>query len=197
MQLPTLEVPPRYRGLYVFDFGQWCSVGYTADEISMLLESEEYRAGKVYKILNATQEGLIELRGIPRTQFDTESGMFFYRGDLKLAREDFATLRAISETTPPPCRAFIHLVERGPDADTWRYCTALIYPTEFDDDISRWLLANAYYGGDTVEGGASHVTNFRTEQHALLDHTQLWSNQSVPSRSPAEVFGNVRMAVQR
>ena len=43
MTIPSLEQPERYSGLYVFDFGQWTAVGYTADEVERLLESEAYR----------------------------------------------------------------------------------------------------------------------------------------------------------
>ena len=47
MKLPQLTDPDRYEGLYVFDFGEQCAVGYTASEIAVLLESERYRNGKV------------------------------------------------------------------------------------------------------------------------------------------------------
>ena len=41
MKLPELSSPARYQGLYVFDFGEWTAVGYTAEEIAALLETSE------------------------------------------------------------------------------------------------------------------------------------------------------------
>ncbi len=197
MQLPALEVPPRYKGLYVFDFGQWCAVGYTAEEIAMLLENEQYRDGKVYQIQNASPEGQVELRGVPRTRFELESGMFFYRDDLKLAHEDFSVLRAIADIEAPPCRATAQLADRGRQAQRGRYVTALVYPAEYESEMSRWLLAFDYAGGDTAEGGPSHVTNYREQTQRVIDKMQLWSEPAIPSRSADEVFGSVRQAVQR
>jgi hypothetical protein len=41
MELPKLQKPDRYVGLYVFDFGGQVSVGFTAEEVAELLESEK------------------------------------------------------------------------------------------------------------------------------------------------------------
>ena len=48
MKLPRVENTPKYQGLYVYDFGDWTAVGYTAGEIAILVESERYRGGKAY-----------------------------------------------------------------------------------------------------------------------------------------------------
>jgi len=47
MKLPKLEKPDKYVGLYVFDFGDHVGVGFAAEEVAELLESEKYRDGKV------------------------------------------------------------------------------------------------------------------------------------------------------
>ncbi len=197
MKLPRLDEPARYRGLYVFDFGEWSAVGYTVEEIARLLESEAYRGGQVYKIVRAAPDGTLELRGVPHTRFQAESGTFFNRTELASAEADFAALCQAAETLPPPCRSFAQLAQRPLAAGVSPYVTALVYPAEYEDDIARWLLDLDYAGGDTVEGGSSHVTNFYAEAHTILDRRQLWSQSTPAARSAEEVLASVRRAVQR
>lgn len=198
MHLPRLDQPQRFRGLYVFDFGEWSAVGYTAEEIAILLESEQYRAGKVYRIHNVWPDGRMELRGIAPTRFAAESGLFFHRTSLDAARRDFDDLIALAEKTPAPSRAFVHLAQRAAVGDEPAgFVTALIYPAEYDDEFAAWLLAARYEGGDLAEGGISHVTNYYGEAKRILDRRQLWSPSSTSSRSADEVLASVRRAVQR
>jgi len=197
MILPQIANPQYLRGLYIVDFGEWTAVGYTADEVAMLLEHEDYRGGKVYKIHRATPDGHMELRGVSAARFASESGMFFYRNDLSLAQADFATLRDAAGAAPTPCRAVLHLSDRSPQAEPRRYVTALIFPAEHDDEIAGWLTAIAYAGGDVAEGGISCVTNYNSEARTILEHHQLWSQPAIPSRSPEQVLASVRQAVQR
>ncbi len=197
MNLPALTDPLRYQGLYVFDFGEWTSVGYTVDEVAALYESDSYRAGRAYKIVRAAPDGRLELRGVARERFELESGMFFLRRELDAARRDFDDLTALAEQSPPPTRAFVRLVDRGAEAVGGRFATVLIFPAEVEDEVSRWLLAAGYAGGDLVEGGVSHVTNFYEERAITLARQQLWSQSSGSSRSHDELMSAVRRAVQR
>ena len=91
MILPRVDDPQKLAGLYVYDFGEWTTVGYTAEEIAILLEHEIYRDGKVYKIHRASPDGQFELRGVSPQRFNAESGMFFHRAELDPARQDFET----------------------------------------------------------------------------------------------------------
>ncbi len=197
MNLPTVEQSEQYSGLYVFDFGDWVALGYTAEEIAVLLESEQYRSGHVYKIVRATPAGQMELRGVAPERFQFESGMFFNRDSLEAARADFDQLKRAAQRRGTPGRTFLHLADRGRHEGVPRYLTALIYPAEYEDEMARWLSAADYAGGDTVEGGISHVTNYYDQQNLILDRQQLWSRPAIPSRCPDEVLGSVRQAVQR
>ena len=105
MNLPHVKDPQRLRGLYIYDFGDWAAVGYTAGEVAILLEDERYGGGKVYRIHRAWPDGQMELQGVSAERFRLESGMFFHRTDLELARADFEALRSAADKTPPPCRA--------------------------------------------------------------------------------------------
>jgi hypothetical protein len=197
MKLPALDHPPSYQGLYVYDFGAWSAVGYTAEEIAVLLEDQDYRGGKVYKIHRAHPNGQMELKGVSSDRFELESGLFFYRDELSTARADFRTLCESAEETALPCRAFVQLADRREESGSQRYVTALVYPAEYDDDVSQWLLDRNYAGGDTVEGGVSHVTDYYGESHEVIARRQLMSEAFRRSRPAAEVLASVRRAVQR
>ncbi len=197
MNIPPVEQPERYGGLYIFEFEGWTGLGYTAEEIAFLLEHERYRSGKVYRIVRARPDGTFELKGVPLARFQLESGVFCYRAERGPAEADFDDLIARAERTPPPARAFVHLADRGPVAGPNRFVTALIYPAERDEDFGRWLLDIGYAGGDLVEGGCSAVTNYYEERPAVQRRQQLWSRSAIPSRSREEVLRSVRQAVQR
>jgi hypothetical protein len=197
MILPRVNDGQRLQGLYVYDFGEWTAVGYTAAEIAILLEDANYRGGRVYKIHRATPDGQMELKGVSPERFQLESGMFFYRSELAQAKTDYVGLRAAADETSPPCRAALQLADRSPAAGDQRFVTGLIYPAEYEDEISAWLTQVEFYGGDLAEGGISHVTNYYHEQKTVLERQQLWSQPAIPSRSPEEVLASVRQAVQR
>ena len=197
MKVPVLDHPQHYRGLYVYDFGEWTAVGYTAEEIAVLLESEAYRDGKVYRIHRASPAGQMELHGVSVERFRLESGMFFYRKHLGPARTDFEALEAAARQSPAPCRAFLHLAERPGTLDSARFMTALIFPAEYEDEMGHWLQAIDYQGGDLAEGGISHVSNYYTEEKTVIERLQLWNQPATISRCPADVLANVRQAIQR
>lgn len=196
MQIPKVDTPERYRGLYLFDFGDWTAIGYTAEEIAALLESEQYRNGKVYRIVRASPAGEFELKGVAAERFQLETALMFNRERLGDARADFAKLVEMG-AAGAPCRGFVHLTDRGTQTDVARYVTALIYPAEYDDEVASWLLAEGFEGGDFVEGGVSAVTDYYREHHTILERAQLWSRSAIQSRSRDELLGSVRRAVQR
>jgi hypothetical protein len=207
MNLPPLDAAAdasRYCGLYVFDFGEWTAVGYSADEVAMLLESEQYRDGKAYRIVRVSPHGRWELQGVPTERFHFESGVFFYREALDAAEADYEVLREMASRAAPPCRCFIQLSElptgldehTGDTDERLRYVTALIYPAEFDPEMSRWLLRADFNGGDSVEGGVSMVTRYRDARPNVMRREQFWSETSGP-RTAEEVFATVRKAFQR
>ena len=192
MMKADLPQRPPEPGLFVFDFGDWTATGCTAAEVAILLESERFRAGKVYRIQRVTPDGRMELRGVPNERFQLESGLMFFRERAPAATDDFRTLTMLAEATPPPCRAFLQLADRGEDAGASRYVVALVYPAEFEDDVAAWLLEIGFAGGDTVEGGPSSVTNYYDEPKAILDRRQLWTREAISSRGRAELYAALR-----
>lgn len=193
MKLPAVQNAPAMQGLYVYDFGDWTAVGCTAAEIAILLEDKRQSSGTIYRIQRAYPDGRMELRGVSAERWQLESGMFFYRDDPGAARRDFQALATLAETNPPPCRAFLQLADRTAAQADDRYVTVLVYPSEFEDDIAAWLLERDFAGGDRVEGGISHVSDFYAEQKNVLDRRQLWSRTSSPARLPGEILADRRV----
>ncbi len=194
MILPHVANPQRYRGLYVYDFGAWCAIGYTAEEIAILLEDQKTSGGQIYRIHRAQPDGTMEIAGVSGERFGLESGMFFYRADGDDARADYERLAGVAQA---PCRARLELADRGDNAELYRYVVSLVYPAEYDPEISAWLNDIEYAGGDVVEGGVSPVAEYLREEKTVLERTQLWGKASVSSRTASEVLANTRRAVQR
>ncbi len=193
MEIPKLEKSEKYVGLYIFDFGDHTGVGFTAQEVAELLESEKYRDGKVYKIHRAYPDGKLELKGVPAGTFELEAGMFFYSSDSEGSRSDFKRLVNLAVRTAPPCRAKVHLAKAGDDS----FVVALIYPAEYDDEISSWLSAGEYRTTGAAEGGVGAVQAYYDRDAEILDRHQLFGELESASRTGEELLACLKMAVQR
>lgn len=196
MKLPELENPEKYAGLYVFDFGHdQVAVGYTADEIAVLLEAEQYRDGKVYRIHRALPDGTMELEGVSRRRFEVEDGLFFYASALAAARRDFEILNRVADRWPPPCRMKAHLAEMT--GASYPYCLAILFPAESAHAVADWLSAAEFGGGEFVEGGPSQVTAYYEASPRIVDRRQYWSILAKDSRPAEEVLACTHLAIQR
>lgn len=193
MKLPELEKPEKYVSLYIFDFGDHVGTGFTAQEVAELLESEKYRNAKVYKIHKAYPDGKLELKGIPAEIFQLEAGMFFYSIDLDTARRDFKALVDLAVRAAPPCRAKVLLSKYSDD----KYAVALIYPAEYDDEISSWLLEGRYRTTGAADGGINAVQRYYDQRPKILEKHQLFGKSETISRTGQELLAAVRLAVQR
>jgi len=193
MKLPKLERPEKYVGLYIFDFGDHVGVGFTAEEVAELLESEKYKHGKVYKIHKAYPDGKLELKGVPAQTFQLEAGMFFYSADAETAKQDFKQLVNLAVKTSPPCRAKVHLAKYNND----KFAAALIYPAEYDDEVSSWLLGGEYKTAGAAEGGTGAVQRYYDDKPEIFDRHQLFGKSELISRTGEELLASLKLAVQR
>ena len=189
MKLPETDHPEKYVGLYVIDFGpdQPCAVGYTAEEVGTLLESELFAEAKVYKVYRGRPDGTMELQGVAPERFQLESGMFFYCLDDVSGGDDFSALLEWSYDHPPVCRAKLHLArgERG------RVVIALIYPGEYEQEIGDWLAQSGFRGGGPVDAGPSQVDGYYNGRFERLREEQLWPMTAYKGRD----FQTLRAAV--
>ncbi|MGB2806511.1 MAG: hypothetical protein WBC22_02130 [Sedimentisphaerales bacterium] len=193
MKPPKLEKPEKYVGLYIFDFGDHVGTGFTAQEVAELLESEKYKGCKVYKIHMAWPDGKLELKGIRAETFQLEAGMFFYSSELEIAQRDFKNLVNLAVKSAPPCRAKVHLAEYKDD----KFVVAVIYPAEYDDEVSSWLLDGRYKTSGMAEGGIEAVQRYYDNQPQILERHQLFGESETISRTGQELLTSIKSAVQR
>jgi hypothetical protein len=193
MKLPKLENNEKYVGLYVLDFGEQAGVGFTAQEMAELLESERYKDCKVYKIYRAYPDGGLELKGVPTDVFQLEAGMFFYARDLEAAEADFKKLVDLGVRTGPPCRAKIHLTKYSDE----KFVTAVIYPAEYDEEVSSWLLEGEYRTSGAAEGGIGCVQSYYDAGTEILKRHQLFGECRFESRTGEALLAGLKRAVQR
>lgn len=194
MRLPPLRDPLQYAGLYVFDFGDHVSVGYTADEVRILLDSGRFAAGHAYRVHRALPDGTLELQQVEREALRREDGLLFYRHLVRDARRDFDQLVGLADNDPPPCRALAQLAKiqtAGPG-----YLSALIFPAEAGGRISAWLERIKFEGGDFVRGGSSELECFFGAHPVIIDQRE-WAETRSGSRSAQEVLATTNLAVQR
>ena len=193
MKLPKLEKPEKYAGLYAIDFEGQSAVGYTADEIAEILEGERFKDCKVYKIHRAYPDGRLELKGVRREIFQLEAGMFFYSTDSNNARDDYKRLVKIGIEKDVPCRAKIQLARFNDD----KFATALIYPAEYDDEMSAWLLENKYKTVGEMQGGIEAASGYYSAKPMILAKHQLWPSTAIESRTGEELLASTKVAIQR
>jgi len=193
MKLPKLQKPDKYVGLYVFDFGEHAGVGFTAQEVAELLESQRYKDCKVYKIHKAYPDGKLELKGVRAEVFELEAGMFFYSSDVETARRDFKGLVNLAVKSAPACRAKVHLAKYSDD----KFVVALIYPAEYNDEISKWLLDGEYKTSGAAEGGVGAVQRYYDCEPEILERHQLFGESEFESRTGEELLAHIKLAVQR
>lgn len=193
MKLPELKKPEKYVGLYIFDFGDNVGVGFTAEEVAELLESEKFRHGKVYKIHRAYPDGQLEIKGVTAETFQLESGMFFYSNDLETGRRNFKELLNLAVKASPPCRAKVHLSKYADDS----FVVAIIYPAEYNDEMSSWLLQGEYAAEGAADGGVGAVQNYYDRDAEILDRHQLFGTSELISRTGHELYASLKLAVQR
>lgn len=193
MKLPQLEKPDKYVGLYIFDFGDHCGVGFTAEEVAELFESEKYKNCKAYKIHRAYPDGKLELKGVRAEIFQLEVGMFFYSSALEDGRKDFKGLVNLAVKAAPPCRAKVHLAKYN----DIKFVTALIYPAEYDNEISAWLLNGGYKTTGAADAGFEAVQQYYDAKPEILERHQLFGESEYRSRNGKGLLASVKLAVQR
>ncbi|MHC4372497.1 MAG: hypothetical protein ACYSW8_33260 [Planctomycetota bacterium] len=109
------------------------------------------------------------------------------------AEADFKNLVNLAIRTAPPCRAKVHLTKYSDD----KFVTAIIYPAEYDDEISSWLLEGEYETAGVAEGGIGAVQRYYDSGSEILHRHQLFDKPAFENRTGEELLAAVRLAVQR
>ena len=119
--------------------------------------------------------------------------MFFYSGDLETARRDFKEMVNLAVKSSPPCRAKVHLGKYSAE----KFVVALIYPAEYDEQVSSWLLDGTYKTSGAAEGGIEAVQRYYDHEVEILDRHQLFGQSEMISRTGQELLVSLKRAVQR
>jgi hypothetical protein len=92
-----------------------------------------------------------------------------------------------------PCRAKVHLAKYSDD----KFAVALVYPAEYDNEISDWLLERGYKTAGEAEGGTVAVSRYYDAKPEILERHQLWGRSAIESRTGEELLAATKIAVQR
>jgi hypothetical protein len=77
------------------------------------------------------------------------------------------------------------------------YVTAVIYPAEYEDEVSSWMLLGDYYSAGTAEGGIEAVGRYYQQAVEVLERHQLYGEPPFESRTGEALLSGLRQAVQR
>ncbi len=195
MKLPRVHQPDRYPGLYVFDFGEYANVGYTASEIAMLLAHADYCDGQAYEICRVDEDGSLYLQGATTFASQAEEAMAFLRSDSEKAQLDYQSIVSKAESEPLPCRAELVLT-RVYDYQL-SHVTAIIYKAVDAVMVSRWLVRTGFGGGDEVVCGADVRAQVMSAQHIRIASRTLPVISSYLDRGIAGLIECIDQPLQR
>jgi hypothetical protein len=135
----------------------------------------------------------MELKGVRNEMFSLESAVIFYAHDHVQSRGDFKRLGDLAVSVAPPCRAKAQLV-RFADGG---FATCLIYPAEYDDQFSRWLLDGDYKTAGAAQGGIGAAQRYYKAQKEILESRQFFAADSFEQLTGEELLAATRRSAVR
>ena len=195
MNLPRVENPSSYVGYYVVDFGSQVAMGYTASEVTVLLESEKYQDITVYRIVRAQPDGTMDLVAVSAERFHMENIFLFASRLDSLARKDFTDLCDLTEAHELPARAALQLAH-WPGTELQMFGVAMIYPAEFEHEMSKYLSDHQFNGGEVVDCGPTVLQRYRLRA-TVLQRAQRWGTDELKSRSVPQLLAETSRPLQR
>ena len=118
--------------------------------------------------------------------------MFFDSQDLESAERDYKALIDLAVRMAPPCRGKVHLAQY----DDAKFVTAFIYPAEYDDDVSSWLIEGDYKTAAAAEAGTSAVQRYYDSDVEIIQRHQLFAQADLVSRTGDQLLLSLKLAVQ-
>jgi hypothetical protein len=194
LKLPPLRDAQRLVGLYVVQFAHGVSVGYTSDEVALLLRETDYRDVSIFQIHRVDDAGHVELAGIRPADLAGMESILFASRDAAQANRDFATLRRLAAEHPLPCGVRAELIEI-PDLDS-PHAVCLRYARPASTMVSSWLSRLGFEGGERVFGGVE-AESLRQSAGEPIASVLLPARFEQVSRSREAVLASVHEPVQR
>jgi len=195
MKLPRVHQPDQYLGLYVFDFGSYANVGYTAGEIVVLLAHESYSDGKAYEICRIDEDGSLYLRGATNLAPRSDEAIAFLRSDPGKAQLDYQSIISKADSHPLPCD--VELILTRVYEFQLSHVTAIVYKSVDEAMVSHWLVRVGFNGGDEVVCGADVRSQVVSEQHIRIASQSLPMISCYHGRTLAELMESIDRRIQR
>lgn len=165
-----MNTPPSDRvslvGRFIIEAGGVRRTGLTATETARFLNENPDDSAVIYRIHRVTEDGRMELVGVPPRLFQAEDGLLFRRREADAARADFDALCGAALETPPPCRVRVQLMEDAgaPHA----HVLAVIFPTPCMESVGHWLQHCRLRLGDDVEAGVAALQAYLTASPRIV-----------------------------
>ncbi len=195
MNLPYLESPRDYVGLFAYDIGNRVSIGYTADEIGMLRRHPSLGGGQAYLVHAVDEDGRIALRGATERDLFAEEAMLFGHDTSSAATASYERFTAAAKDHPLACPVRIELARD--DGNECPHVVALVYRTHASPVVSAWLLATDFAGGESVRCGADALAAYRGAVSEPVASGYLTCLMRYTSRDDTAVLECVDQSVQR
>ncbi|MCG3138213.1 MAG: hypothetical protein HJJLKODD_02074 [Phycisphaerae bacterium] len=179
MKIPHLPQPQDYIGLYIYYWRDLARVGYTAEEIALLLSSPQVSGGQAFEIHHATAAGEFALRGVTHIDVQQREGLRFWQTSMAAAQIEYRHLVELALKVAPPTVVWWQRWQVS--GEDFPVANILLYTAVHSAVISRWLDAIAFRGGVQVEGGQRVVewvtrqTEPPAEQIAIAPHARYHS----------------------
>lgn len=195
MKLPPIPNPQRYTGLFVYDFGDHVSVGYTAAEVRILRASSLHRTGQAFQIYRVDESGTIELRGILDDRLDAQEAVCFLRSDGVDARRDYDALINAAHAFPLGCECELQLGKLYDFEPP--HVTAMVYFAGMSLVVSGWLSRRVPEAGDLVVGGTDALAQLLASDGVRIATHKLECSSFYRDREEDEVLSAIEEPLQR
>ena len=189
MKIPPLQQPERYAGSYLLDLGDRVCVGYTADEVAVLLETEECRSATAYLIHRVDERGNVELVGVSTKDVVRRDILIFAFDSPDAARTAFSCLRRLAAKTPAPCPCSMELTDF--DGVEPSHVISLTFPQAASGQLSAWLERNEFDAGDRVFGGPQTLSQYQAAAPTPIAQCLLATTFDHKSRSREELLASL------
>lgn len=195
MKLPPLRHPERYAGLYLLDLGDRVCVGYTADEVAVLLASDRCRSAAAYLIHRVDERGNVELAGVSANHLVRRDILIFAFDSPDAAQAEFSRLRRLATDTPAPCPCSMELADFDEVEPPHVIC--LTYMQAAAAVLAAWLNRIGFHAGDRVFGGPRLLSQYQAASPSPIAQCLLATAIDHESRGLDELLAALEQPIQR
>lgn len=195
MKLPPLRHPETYAGLYLLDLGDRVCVGYTAEEVALLLSSERCRSAAAYLIHRVDDAGNVELAGVSAGDVVRRDILIFAFDSPDAALAEFSRLRRLAGETPAPCPCSLELADFAEVEPP--HVISLTYMQAASGHLSAWLGRIGFHAGDRVFGGPRLLATYQAASPSPVAQCLLATAIEHQSRKLDELLAALDQPIQR